>query len=124
MNKKRIYVIISLVFLLTLIILYIRGCNPTKEFDAAIESIEGNRFIVNCSHEVVKGMKGPINDIGYGCNVQLTDTTKLQDAAGKTLQIQDYKHGDTVHIILKKRQYINQKHLSFEASKIILLHKE
>jgi hypothetical protein len=123
MKKNRIYLLISFIFVLVIVVLYIRGCNPTEAFDTSLDTVETNRFQVNCSQEINKNNHGAINDVGYMCDVQLTDETKLIDQAGKTLTVNDFKSGDNIRVILKKRQYITETKREFEASEIILLDK-
>lgn len=123
MKKNRIYLLISLVFVLVIVILYIRGCDPTEAFDTELESVGANQFLVNCSQEVTRHMHGDINDVGYECNVQLRDDTRFFDAAGMRLKVNDFNQGDSIRVILKKRQYITETKREFEASRIILLKK-
>ena len=123
MKKNRIYLLISFIFVLVIVVLYIRGCNPTEAFDTSLDTVETNRFQVNCSQEINKNKHGDIIDVGYICNVQLTDETKLLNEAGETLTVNDFKPGDTIRVILKKRQYITETKREFEASEIILLDK-
>ncbi|MFC5650276.1 hypothetical protein ACFPYJ_14285 [Paenibacillus solisilvae] len=123
MNKKRLVLLLALAFVLVIVALYIRGCNPIESFDTNIDSVESNRFQVDCSEEVNKNKSGAINDIGYICSVLLTEETKFQDEAGNPLGVQHFKSGDSIRVILKKRQYITEEKRDITAKEIILLHK-
>ncbi|MBP1995382.1 hypothetical protein [Paenibacillus eucommiae] len=114
---KRISVLLVVVFLI------MTACNrnPIQSFEETIDSINTNEFVVNCSDQVNRDKKGPINSLGYLCKVGVTSTTKLEDSEGNSIQFKDFSQGDIIRIILSKPKNISQDHRSFDAKEIVLM---
>lgn len=101
------------------------GCgNPVKSFEDTIDSKSESEFTVDCSNEVNRNKKGNIDDIGYLCQIGITDTTTFTDNKGNPLQWEDFSQGDLIRIILAKPQNINEDNLRFDAREIILVSAE
>ena len=100
--------------------IFLMGCTKsTESFQGQIEDIRTSSFIVDCSDEVNKGKKGPINAIGYRCSVEYTSNTIFTDANGKLLTIHDLLPGSEVKVILSKPANIRRNFESKNSKPLI-----
>lgn len=109
--------------------IFLAGCaKPTESFQGQIGDIGANSFIVDCSDEVNKWKKGPINSIGYQCSVEYTTDTAFTDVNGNILTIHDFLQGSEVKVILSKpiniRRNLESKNSKPLTAKEIVLLKQ
>lgn len=118
------------VVLIFLAVLLIAGCgNSVDSLAGQVDKLEGNTFLVGCSEAATKGKKGPINAIGYMCNVQYNEETIFRDVDGHSLNADDMLTGSKVNVILEKPTDIRKKFekkvpLELVAKEIVLLSDE
>jgi len=98
------------VVLVFLALLLISGCgNSVDSFTGQVEKIEENAFLIDCSDAATKGIEGPVNAIGYICNVQYTEETIFRDVDGNSLHVDDILTGSMVNVILEEPTDIRKK---------------
>lgn len=115
---KRIVVFLTMLCLLAI------ACTTNKSvisFEATIDGIHEDKIVVNCSDEVNKGKIGPIDSIGYLCNVAFNSTTSFTDHNDNSLLIEDFSVGDLVEIKLSTPQNITEDNRQFDASEFVLM---
>lgn len=95
--------------------------SKVDSFEETIDGIEQNRIQVDCSEEVNRNKKGPIDSIGYYCNVQIDKDTVFKNQKGQPLKLEDFSKGDRIRITLSKPVDISEKKRSFEAREIVML---
>jgi len=108
-------------FLLLCIIFILSGCSKIESVTTTIEQIDGNKIMFDCSEEINKHKKGPINSVGYLCSLHLNTNTLLQNSRGKQLTMEDFSQGDVVFILLSEPQKISEKNREFKANEVTLL---
>ncbi|QHW29543.1 hypothetical protein GZH47_00985 [Paenibacillus rhizovicinus] len=99
----------------------LEGGKTVKSFEDNIETIQNHEFIVNCSDEVNRGKHGSNDDVGYLCNINVTNETNLADVDGKQLRFEDFALGDPIRITFAKGKNISKKNRAFDASEVIRL---
>ncbi|MEF2246345.1 hypothetical protein [Paenibacillus sp. IITD108] len=109
--------------------IFLAGCaESTESFQGNTWEIGTSSVVVDCSDEVNKGKKGPINAIGYGCSVEYTSNTTFKDVNGKSITINDLIPGSEVKVVLSKsvniRRNIESKNPKPLIAKEIVLLKQ
>lgn len=97
------------------------GCSKVEIFETSLDSINEDTFIVNCSNEVNRNKTGALEDIGYLCNVEITEQTRIFNDENKEISINDFNEGDRIQITLAKPIDINEKNRTFKAKEIVKL---
>src|SRR5690606_2242143 len=115
---------------LLIALMFLTGCTkPTDSIEGPIEDISDSSFVINCSDEVNRGKKGPINGIGYRCSVEFTDQTVFRDMHGNSLTVNEFISGSTVKVTLSepvdlRKRMESDKPLGLVANDVILLTRE
>ncbi|MDL4839658.1 hypothetical protein [Aquibacillus rhizosphaerae] len=99
------------------------GCSPnntsnqTEQIIGEISSISDNVVTVDCSNEVNK----TDDTWGYECPVKVTDETLLEEKGGKKLNIENFREGSIVEVILTSQKNLIEDAKPFRAKKVTVL---
>lgn len=116
MNKYvPLFLIITLIFLLV-------GCDSIRTFVGTLDRIDGEILIINCSSEAVKEEKN-VDTIGYLCEVQITEKTKITDKNGNVLEVDHLPVNSTLKITLNNPKNLRKNRKDLIAYEIILLNE-
>jgi hypothetical protein len=119
MKKNAVLCLFILVVLVNLTACSINKVEKIEKVE--IDSISGDKIVINCSDEVNRDKTGNINSIGYLCQAMITDKTKFIDQLGNDVSIKEFKSGDIVKIILAEPVDINEEQQIFYAGEVIML---
>ncbi|GIP37101.1 hypothetical protein J31TS4_03810 [Paenibacillus sp. J31TS4] len=121
MNGSKRALLAAAIFCVTL-----TGCSKNTAVQTvitSIASIDTERLNVNCSEEVNRHKRGPINAIGYLCAVKITDDTSITTGENKPISRDELKVGDSIRIELMAPMEINETNRTLEAKEIVRLYR-